>query len=144
MAVLNNGDSMIAMYWWFVYWGICSHMSLNMLGINQNGGFYFHNFIINPPITKIKLANFSTIRYSLCLSVYVRHAIFFLRYYSSLSLSLPPSPSLSLSLPLSLPLTIISNINAIDCTVFPSPISSASIQFCLVYQLNSSQLSPSN
>lgn len=40
-------------------------------------------------------------------------------------------------------LTKISIRKAMDCTVFPRPISSARIQFCLAYQLNSSQLRPS-
>ena len=31
-----------------------------------------------------------------------------------------------------------------DCTVFPSPISSAKMQFCLAYQLKSSQFTPSS
>ena len=45
--------------------------------------------------------------------------------------------------PQSTPLTKISMRKAMDCTVLPSPISSARIQFCLAYQLKRSQLRPS-
>ena len=39
LAVLNFGYFIIAMYWRFLFWGICSHLSLSMLRIKQNGGF---------------------------------------------------------------------------------------------------------
>lgn len=45
---------------------------------------------------------------------------------------------------LNIELTYISLSKAMDWTVFPSPISSARIQFCLVYQLKRSQLTPSS
>ena len=126
-------------------------MSLNILRIQQNSGFHFGDFIINLPIAKIKLANCQN-KTCQFFPLYSIHCVYLfmldMQYSSQGTIALSPSPSLSLSLSLplsfSLPLTIISNINAIDCTVFPSPISSASIQFCLVYQLNSSQLRSSN